>query len=298
VKKALAAKEKANNEMQDAIKRIGKRTGPLVLQISMQPGDHHEELAKLATDNVAALRPFAQSYDRAMRRLFKIEHRFETGLAAQMGDDDWHQLELTRIKVNAISAYADLASHLIGSYMLVAAIVPPPTPTPTQVAMNPEDVEECANGIRNLGFKFNFDVPFVPLKAGIKAQCNKMSVEVGVYPWKLEEKEILELAAGGFVQVDLTGKGDITIFSGVTGKGGIGPFSVGATGKAGVYVTSNVHTGVIKDMGLKATADSTAKFGDNLSVSMKGGEGKMSVIPSIPQAPRGTDLADQRRRSP
>ncbi len=288
VKKLMDAQNKADQEMQDAIKRIGKRTGPMLMSIMMKPGDHHDELAAVATDNVAALRPFAQAYDRATRRLFKTVHRFQTGLAAQMGDPDWHQLALIHIKMEANTSFVNLAGTLIGSYTLVAAIVPPPQVPPSLLSMNPEDVALCANGVRNLGFKFSIKVPDTPLEFGIKAQCDKMSVEVGFYPYKFGYKDIAELKAGAFAQADFSGKGDVTVFVGVAGKGSVG--SAGAGVKGGVYVSTNLGTGQVKDIGIKATADSTLKFGENLQATMKGGELKESFLPSIPQATRGPDL--------
>lgn len=282
--KALAIKDKARTEMHDAIERIGKRTGPKLLPIMMQPGDHHNELAAIATDNVASLRPFAQAYDTALRRLFRLEHRFKTGLATQMGDDDWHQLESSRVKTDALAAYADLAGTMIISYALVANIVPPPAPAPILLGMNPDDIAECPDGVRNLGFKVQLEDPLAKIKIGMKVQCNKMSLEVAAYPFST--KGPLDLGLGFFGQVDLTGKGDITIFAGEAAKAGVG---VGVSGKEGFYVQGNVRTGNVKDFGVKLSVDASGKTPWGTG-SIKLDEMKFSFMPSVPQASRGLNL--------
>lgn len=286
VKKLMEAQRKADQEMQDAIKRIGKRTGPMLMSIMMKPGDHHDELAAVATDNVAALRPFAQAYDRATRRLFKTVHRFQTGLAAQMGDEDWHQMALIHIKMEANTSFVNLATMMIGSYTLVAAIVPPPQVPPSALGMDPEDVTKCPDDVHNLGFKVQLEDPLSKIKIGMKVLCNKMSLEVAVYPYSTTGP--LDLGLGAFGQVDLTGKGDITIFGGVAAKGG---FGVGLSAKDGIYVSSNVKTGQIKDIGVKATLDATGKTPWGTG-SVKIGEMKFSFMPSVPLPSRGVNLRE------
>jgi tetratricopeptide (TPR) repeat protein len=310
VKKLAENLRRADKELDEAVKHIGQRTGPIYVQISLQPGDHHEELAALATQNVIALKPYAQAFDTAVRRLFRAERRFETGLVAQMGDREWNQRETLALQIEANSFWATLKGRLAGSYVLVASFVPPPQGQPNATRAKKDDIADCPENIRNLGLKYSFSLsdfegPLAvgpDVKFGIKVGCDKVGFEAAYYPWKVKGG-LVEFEAGGFGQVEVKPRtGDLTLFVGETAKVSVGTSraGVGASEKAGVYVEANVKDGSVKAIGLQAKGETVTKFGQDLQLNSKAFEGKpgnlrVEFLPSVETPPRGPNLADTRR---
>jgi hypothetical protein len=308
VKKLAENLRKADKELDEAVKKIGKNSGPAFLQISLQPGDHHDELAALATQNVLALHPYAQAFDTAVRRLFRVERRYETGLVAQMGDAEWHQKETLSLRVETNAFWANFVGRLAGSYVLVASFVPPPAGNPNQSRPERGDVFQCPENIRNLGLKYkfalsDFEGPFKEgpdVEFGIKVGCDKVGFDATYYPWRVKGG-LTEFSLGATSGVEVKPKtGDLTVFVGETATLKTGVGGVGGSVKAGAYVEANAKTGQVKAIGLTAKGETVSKFGSDLQLSSKAFEEKPSELrweftPSVVTPPRGPNMADTRR---
>lgn len=309
VKKLEAARYKAFEEAHDAATKIGKQAMQKAVPILAQPGNHSSELQAIANDAVSAFRPFAQAYDQSVRRLWRTEYRYVTGLIAHIGDADWHQKEDLQLRAHTDSMYWGLlVGQLSEWYVAVAAVGAVKDPNGNVANVNHGNSAQCSENLRDTGVKVGIKIKLPPIESvefSMKFTCEKRSIEVAASAWDIDEG-FLKGSMGVFGGLEFARKGDITVAVGVKGSFGY-PQGADLSSKGAIYLTSD-SKGNIKDGGLKGTVEATRKFsevdiaGDKISVSatQRVGEVKLDAtdiknmavdfIPSFANVGRGANL--------
>jgi hypothetical protein len=294
VKKLVEAKNKAYEEAVVAAKRIGQSVLKRDVALMASPGDHTAEYQQNANDGIGAFRPYAQAYDQALRRWHRTWYRYATGLTAHLGDRDWHEEEVLKIRSRTDGAWAAaLLTPMIGWYLEVG-VCPDCLKDSSGAVEQPKhgEIAECPEDMKDREFKFGIKIPLEEgnVELNFRQSCEEKVIEVAVNADLLEGK-IFDASLGAFVQVELAKKGDTTIFVGVKGDAGAKTF--GGTGRAGVYITSD-GSGEIKDAGTRVAVESEAKLGESLTVagSRTFRDERVNFIPSLPTPTRGPSLRE------
>lgn len=294
VKKLVEAKNKARKEAEEAARRIGQSVLRRDVALMASPGNHTVEYQQNANDGIGAFRPYAQAYDQALRRLHRTWYRYATGLTAHLGDRDWHEKEVLKIRSHTDLVWSsDLVPSMIGWY-LEAGVCPDCLKDPSGAVEQPKhgEIAECPEEMKDRELKFGIKIPLEEgnVELNFRQSCEEKVIEVAVNADLLEGK-IFDASLGAFVQVELAKKGDTTIFVGVKGDAGAKTF--GGTGRAGVYITSD-GSGEIKDAGTRVAVESEAKLGESLTVagSRTFRDERVNFIPSLPTPTRGPSLRE------
>lgn len=297
VKKLWDAREKAKKELAEATTRIAQHNAPIEQQlVETNPHNYQAEFNKLAEDGLRAVRPFAQAYDLAVRRLHRTMHRYFTGLAAHLGDRDWHKRETLWIRDDTGLTWGSLVSHLESMYHIVTSAAVGKDPSGDAEKLEHPEVAECPDGMRDLALQITIKSP-LPAGEGpefsLKQTCEGVGFEAA-FMVGLNEEGLIETAAGVFAALEIARHGDMTIFAG--GKGQLGVAGASSEGRAGVYFTAG-HDGQIKDMGARANLEGLQKVagmpGVSVTLNRELHDGKMSFMPCLPMPERGPDLRAQ-----
>lgn len=289
--KLLAAKDKADKEAADAVVRISQQKIKIVMAIMMTPGDHTREFQQIANDAVSALRPFAQAYDRAVRRLHRTWYRYATGLAVHLGDPDWHEKEDLKIRVHTDEEWVSLLVPMMGWYTAVAGASGASLRDPSGDVSNPNHLamDQCPPGIRDTGIKLGFSMEIPPLEKvsfSMKFTCDKKSFEVGYNPLDIDSG-FLQESVGVFGALEFARKGDMTLAVGVKGSFGVLHAGDAISGQGAIYVTADAK-GNLKDGGFKGNAEAVGqKVGE---VNLNAANLAIDFIPSFAGASRGPNL--------
>jgi len=281
--------DKAYRDLFEHLQRIGKEQNEKLVALFKEGGDRDKEYREVAEVTLGKVRAHIQGYEVVLRRHHRVWHRYATGLASNLGDKPWLRMQTLRIHGQTGALWLKLLQAVEAAYRL--ALLPPFKAEKAKAAAEPgdlekEDVEGCPDGLKGHGLKFEIGEA-IGLKFSLKLQCEKVNIEVAKDIVKTPKGSPIEAGVGGFVQLELSRKGDATVFLGPRGKLGVAnPLtgtSAGISAKEGVYVKFDSQG--VKDVGTKILAESYATVG-KLSSTTKLVEKTFSFMPSVP-APRG-----------
>jgi tetratricopeptide (TPR) repeat protein len=232
--------------------------------------------------------------DTAMRNYWKLAGKRETGVAANLDQQDWHDRAMGETREHAGSAYRLLLGTLRGwvgpvkfwEQLCVAGNEPPPA-----AADAPPTVESpgaCPQALSPFSGTFKNSVEIPPAKGGGE-KATKVDVSVKVSCSKLEV-EISKKVPGTGEIISVFGKGEQDFKKDTTTVvvGAKGSILGLATGQSGFYITNGKNG--IEDFGWRVGAGGSADpFGGltNASVSAKvwGGSENISFVGSIDYIP-------------
>jgi hypothetical protein len=292
IKKLMEENEVAQKELMEASKRIAEKTAVTVMTSMLRAS--REEKLQLVSSNVSALKPYALAYDTAARRLFKVRHKYLTGIAAHFGNKDWFQYETERLQADTGLAWGGVMTTLVGAYGGVAytAVVPPERVGGASEGPETETEAFCPDGLRDLGLEIEFEIPFPPVHLSMKEKCDSVTAGITFFPEAEGFKGLAEFDAGVFVEGEYHRKeGNLSVFTGLAGKAGMGFESV--TGKAGVVIEANLKTGDINSIGVKATLEGTQQSGFHTQTVAGLGEiasSRFVIVPAVEVPAHGISL--------
>ena len=289
LKKLKDAKIKARDEAAQAAQRIGQRVVKQEVAVMMTPGDHTAEYRRIANDGIGAFHPYAQAYDTAVRRWHKTWHRYATGLATNLGDRDWHDKEVLKIRSHTDLVWsAELAPALLGWYTEVG-VCPGCDKDPEGSVENAEhpEIGECPLTLRDRELKIGLKIPLEEgsVELNFRQSCEAKIVEFAINAPGIEMREF-EASLGAFAQGEFAKNGDTTVFIGV--KGDAGNENYGTTGRAGVSFTAD-RSGNIKSVEARATAEHETRLGGFLTVagSSTMTDARITIVPGLAGPERG-----------
>ncbi len=294
VKKLKESKIKAHDEAAKAAQSIGQNVMRQEVALMTTPGDHTAEYRKIANDGISAFHPYAQAYDTALRRWHKTWYRYATGLTTNLGDRDWHDKEVLKIRSRTDLAWSsELAPALLGWYTEVG-VCPGCDKDPegsVEKAEHPE-IGECPLALKEKELKIGLKIPVEEgsVELNFRQSCEAKIVEFAVNGPGLELPEF-EASLGAFAQAEFAKNGDTTVFVGV--KGDAANQNYGTTGRAGVSFTAD-RDGNIKSVEARTTAEHETKLGGILTVggSSTISEDRITIVPGLAGPERGPVLGN------
>lgn len=270
-----AAERRINNERMDKAKAatdayleecLARNYRPTAEQVAEKARPAHEAA-------LTAFMPYINRQEQAQREWFAEWHLLATAIAAQVGDDGWHEYIRISIEAQRWSTYRGLL-HLVKTHAGVGmhpGITKDAGEVPTEP--QPSPVNKC-DGNSSIGFSTQH-LPggkALPFEVGMEMTCEGMSLEVAV------DTKIPGVSISAEIGGDNTGS--ITAFVGPKAEVSVGPkeiVSYGASAKAGAYVTGNRNG--VQEAGVKYEAKINSRIG-NFTASQKVAEGKVNFIPA------------------
>jgi hypothetical protein len=232
--------------------------------------------------------------DTAMRNYWKLAGKRETGLAANLDQQDWHDEAMGDAREHALIAYNLLLSTLrgwVGPTKFNEQLCVPGKEPPPAAADGPAKVESpgaCPPALKPFSGSFKNSVEIPPAKGGGE-KASKVDVSVKVSCSKVEV-EISKKVPGTGDIISLFGKGEHDFKNDTTTivVGEKGSILGLATGQSGFYVTTGKNG--VEDFGWRVGAGGTADpFGGltNATVTAKvwGGTENISFVGAIDYIP-------------
>lgn len=231
--------------------------------------------------------------DAKMREYWQLAGRRETGIAANLDQQDWYDMAMGDARAHADVAYALLLSTLRGwvgplKFMETACVAgsePPPAAAAAPATV--EDPGACPAALAPFSGSFKNSVEIPPAKGGEKATKIDVSVKVSCSKVEVELSKKVP-GTGDIISVFGKGEQDFKTDTTTVVVGAKGSILGLATGQSGFYITNGKNG--IEDFGWRVGAGGAADpFGGLSPVSagakVWGGSENISFIGSIDYIP-------------
>lgn len=298
--KLQADADASEKDALEAMGRAGLKLGRKVTALAAASGanvDICPEVKSYVTQALAEARPYIVHWDTMQRRYAKTWYRMATGLNAHIGNAKWHAFNDASLRTTLAGHSAALISSMTTAY---GATVAPAGTIYLACAgadgdaggayAEPEEGPTCPDGMRNMAFKYAFEVPGVKHghspKLGVQADCDKFTVDIE-YDLLGVDGALAEFGLGGFAQVEMYRNGEWSLFMGPRAGGSIG--GSGGTLKDGIWVKAAAD-GTITELGGKIAAESTMRLPGGESISAPVDEMVFNLLPEPPKPVRGPRL--------
>lgn len=193
----------------------------------------------------------ALEFDRALVRWHEAAHKEATGIAANLGDPDWHALLDAEIRAWNLETQGFRATTLATAMQLAVGVgsrcsLPEGLPPPEE----PGEAPFCNEERQQYSFKFK-----ISSIGSVEATCGKAKVVV--------EHDVIERLVGVHAELEFTAQGEVTVFAGpkfTAGSVELGPLSADFGFKDGLYITAGPQG--VKDFGMRMVAGGGVNAGN------------------------------------
>jgi tetratricopeptide (TPR) repeat protein len=233
---------------------------------------------------IAETGPLAKQAELAQRRHARDWYRIATGLNAKIGHPEWHEWQGLQLRAELEGTNAQMLLYMSQLYgFFYVRDCQDPEDVTGEFGGPPVDAgSPCSQLFGDLSVSHSMEIPGGP-KFGFDIGCDKIKVEV--------EGDLLKggshgfgTALGGFASLEVTRKGDYSIFAGARGEAS-GP-GMGGGVKSGLYLEGGPEG--VREMGGRVNMSAKAGFGQ--LAQSAGDDMKFNILPSTPKASRGPAL--------
>ncbi len=298
--KLQADMEASERDVQAAVGRAAPKLtkSAMALALSRGPNNLCPEIKSMTNQALAEVRPFVVHWETMQRRYAKALYKMGTGLNAHIGNAKWHAFNDASLRTGLAGHSLGLIADMLNVYSATAAGGSIPECFASDDAepglyVEPDEGPTCPDGMRNMAFKYAFELKRpggrAGPKVGLQVDCEKFTVDI---EWDLVQVDgaLVEFGLGGFGQVEMYRSGEWSLFMGPKVSGAIG--GSGGSFKDGIWVKAQAN-GTITELGGKVAADaSMGASGHTLNAPVD--EMVFNLLPEPPKPKRGPAMRSYR----